>query len=262
MGGTREWVVIYKKRRCFCDDLGGFSMQKNELIFNINQCEKLCIVLSRELGVLSCYDYIKVVYFKNNICEHVIYDIGTLYAFINGLDKALRAVVSERFRIGRWLQINRVYGWSAYRTVFTARHESGPMPDFIGQKYILSKTKTVVAYVYENRREFFFEIAAVYRFRRIHSQSDEKIDEQKNIVYATTRLGIETIYAWLERIKHVRALIEFNTSEHFADSEAQSRGYSLSIEVRKKKDIVEKKRVKFQHFMFFNHTDEDEEDDF
>lgn len=257
-------------------------MHNNAIVFIINAQERIRVVLPCAEVMTFRYSHIKVVYIKDTLCEQAIYE-GVIHIFIDALDSALKAVCSENFRVNRWVQKYRMYRHNPYPTVFAEENESEPLPYFVGQRYIVCKTKTVVAWLYEYRKEYFFEIAPVYKFAgkivdknllsAVKSNAQQNVtgeatllnrhmnDDKLGSASTATVLNREAIGKWFERIKYMRALIEFNDGACILEHEERERDYMLSVEVCKKKDVVEKKRVTFQPFIFFNNKDDDEEGD-
>lgn len=216
-------------------------MQSNEIIFAINEQERIKVILFSPLDNIWRFDFIEALYVKDDVCELLIYTddelVELLRLLLNGV--CIRAF-SGKSKLDESIQENLGYMWNVYLDSWRHVRSYQNMPDCISQRYLLRSHRGVAVWFYEKDGKFLFEITPAYKW---HS-CDLRLKENKGYVpfkqfienykpYVITEVSLEALRVWFKQITYLLSLIEFNDNKYSMRDEEDERIYRLYMDMQR-----------------------------
>lgn len=201
-------------------------MQSNEIIFIINQQERIQLFLSGKMEDILRYDFLKAVYVKDDVCELVIYADYDSMEFVSVLNAALKQALIGECRLDESLRENLGYLWRMYLNDSLKIPIGSKRPTWIGLDYLLWQTGDVDVWLYEKEGKTFFEMTPAYKWHFKKPKSKEKeryitfqqfIENYKSC--AVVGLSSKVIREWIQQTDQLLALLFFNDYKYHVYSE-------------------------------------------
>lgn len=191
-------------------------MHQDEIIFVINEHERIQVPLPCELDDVSLFDWADAEYIHDGECKYPIYSGFDFGHFINVFCDALKAVLTGGCTLDESLQENLGYLWNVYLDTSTNAPEGHPLPTWIGMQYLIGGTLDVDVWIYEKEGKIFFEITPIYKwhYRDPEPEAEGYITFGEFIKnykpYVIAELSIETVREWLRQVEYLQALVKIN----------------------------------------------------
>lgn len=190
----------------------------NEIIFVINEQERIQVFLPCALDDIFRYDDIRVEYVKDNSCKHTIYVNDHIIEFVGVLNAALSDALSGRAKLDESIKEDLGLGWNQ----FLDDDNYSAKPEWAGRQYLLWCPRDVSSWLYEKNDKIFLELTPTYRWHSMDPTSEEREEYitfkqfmKSYKSYIITELSVDTIREWLTQTRRLSVQIEFNDDRYF-----------------------------------------------
>lgn len=197
-----------------------YMLNTDEIVFVINQQERIKIVLPCELDEIFKFHYVDAIYIKDNICERPLYLERVFINFVEQLHYSLQDALAGKSKLDKSLQENIGYLWNDYLNQGTRSRKK--MEDWIGEKYLMCESSGVSSWLYEKNGKFFLEITPVYKWHSRYPEKEEKkeyipyqqfIKDYKS--YCVIELSGEIMREWLKQTEFLLNVMYFNDDKYY-----------------------------------------------
>lgn len=192
---------------------GEGGMHGDELVFVINEKERIRVFLSCRVDGMLRWDWIDAEYIHDDVCRYDIYVDDHFGDFIDISLVALKQALTGGCALDESLREDLGYLWNVY----LAQRANDQVPyGWIGQRYLLWETQALDMWLYEKDGKVFFEITPGYRWHFLEPEPEKEgyttfeqfIKSYKPCVI--TELSTEAISGWLKQIEHLQAVVKIN----------------------------------------------------
>lgn len=222
-------------------------MQKNEVIFIINDQERIKLFLPCELNDISRDEDVNAVYVRDGFREQIIYQNDCIFEFVDVLNSCLKLALSGNSKIDASLQANLGYMCNVYlygngnASISIEQDKS----DLRGKHIKLWEVDDATSWLYEKDDKFYFEITPAYKWYYQCPTPEERAEyvtykqflkNYKIYPVAVVELGLETMYRWLEQTNNLLALITLSDEKHGILTPEILKLSEMWVEMQKKKE--------------------------
>lgn len=193
-------------------------MYEDELIFAINERERIRVFLPCKVDDIFRWDWVYAEYSHDNVCAHIIFSDDDFGLLIDVLSVTLKQALAGECILDESLQKDLGYLGSIYSNEFFNTPDGQPLPpDWIGSQYLLWETLVVKTWLYEKEGKIFFEITPAYKWfcRTIRPEEKESYVTFEEFIknykpYVITELSRETMRVWLKEVERLHVVTKAN----------------------------------------------------